>query len=42
MADYQLVRSAGLKETGILTSISDYHIFKKLNSDRQAASVSEF
>ena len=34
MADYQLVRNAGLKETGILTSISDYHIFKKLNSTR--------
>ena len=33
--DYQLVRSAGLKETGILTSISDYHIFKKLNSTRE-------
>ncbi len=36
LADYQLVRSAGLKETGILTSISDYHIFKKLNSTREA------
>ncbi len=36
LADYQLVRSAGLKETGILTSISDYHIFKKLNSNREA------
>ena len=35
MADYQLVRSAGLRETGILTSISDYHIFKKLNSTRE-------
>lgn len=33
--DYKLVRSAGLKETGILTSISDYHIFKKLNSTRE-------
>src|SRR6266511_3773861 len=32
--DYALVRSAGLAETGILTSISDYHIFKKLGSDR--------
>ncbi|MBK9544651.1 MAG: 2-isopropylmalate synthase [Dehalococcoidia bacterium] len=36
MADYQLVRAAGLKETGILTSISDYHIFKKLGSSREA------
>lgn len=35
MADYQLVRAAGLRETGILTSISDYHIFKKLNSTRE-------
>ena len=32
----QLVREAGLKETGILTSISDYHIFKKLGSNREA------
>jgi isopropylmalate/homocitrate/citramalate synthase len=36
MADYRLVRSAGLRETGILTSISDYHIFKKLGSNREA------
>ena len=35
LPDYQLVRSAGLKETGMLTSISDYHIFKKLNSTRE-------
>jgi len=35
MADYQLVRAAGLKETGILASISDYHIFKKLGSTRE-------
>jgi isopropylmalate/homocitrate/citramalate synthase len=33
--DYELVRAAGLRETGILTSISDYHIFKKLGSDRE-------
>lgn len=32
--DYALVRAAGLRETGILTSISDYHIFRKLGSDR--------
>src|SRR5205823_9353557 len=32
--DYRLVREAGLKETGILCSISDYHIFRKLGSDR--------
>ncbi len=35
LADYELVRSAGLRETGILTSISDYHIFKKLGSTRE-------
>jgi len=40
LADYQLVRSAGLKETGILTSLSDYHIFKKLNSTREAVIAS--
>lgn len=39
MADYQLVRDAGLKETGILTSISDYHIFKKLGSTREKVVV---
>jgi len=36
LADYELVRAAGLRETGILTSISDYHIFKKLSSDRES------
>ena len=35
MSDYELVRAAGLRETGILTSISDYHIFKKLGSTRE-------
>lgn len=35
LSDYQLVRAAGLRETGILTSISDYHIYKKLGSDRE-------
>jgi len=28
--DFRLVREAGLKETGMLTSCSDYHIFSKL------------
>lgn len=32
--DLQLVRQAGLKETGVLTSCSDYHIFLKLNKNR--------
>lgn len=35
LGDYALVRAAGLRETGILTSISDYHIFKKLGSTRE-------
>jgi isopropylmalate/homocitrate/citramalate synthase len=35
--DFQLVRSLGLKETGILFSVSDYHIFLKLKSDRRRA-----
>jgi isopropylmalate/homocitrate/citramalate synthase len=34
-ADFELVRKLGLKETGILTSISDYHIFMKFKSDRR-------
>jgi isopropylmalate/homocitrate/citramalate synthase len=28
--DFRLVKEANLKETGILTSCSDYHIFHKL------------
>ena len=28
--DFRLVKDAGLKETGMLTSCSDYHIFQKL------------
>src|SRR5438445_741940 len=35
--DLRLVREAGLKETGILTSCSDYHIFLKLGWDRRKA-----
>ncbi|HEY7201992.1 MAG TPA: 2-isopropylmalate synthase [Candidatus Dormibacteraeota bacterium] len=34
--DYRLVRAAGLRETGILASISDYHIFRKMRSDRES------
>jgi isopropylmalate/homocitrate/citramalate synthase len=29
-SDFRLVKEAGLKETGMLTSCSDYHIFQKL------------
>ncbi|MBA4389507.1 MAG: histone-lysine N-methyltransferase [Syntrophus sp. (in: bacteria)] len=35
--DLQLVKDMGLKETGILTSASDYHIFMKLNKSRSQA-----
>jgi len=34
ISDFQLVRKMGLKETGILTSASDYHIYLKLKSNR--------
>ncbi|MEK7713725.1 MAG: histone-lysine N-methyltransferase [Deltaproteobacteria bacterium] len=33
--DFQFVKDMGLKETGILTSVSDYHIFLKLNKTRR-------
>lgn len=35
--DLKLVKDLGLSETGILTSSSDYHIFKKLGLDRRKA-----
>jgi len=35
--DIPLVKEAGLQETGILTSVSDYHIFLKLNKKRREA-----
>ena len=35
--DVKLVKEAGLQETGILTSVSDYHIFLKLNQTRRQA-----
>ncbi|HOW56679.1 MAG TPA: histone-lysine N-methyltransferase, partial [Smithellaceae bacterium] len=35
--DVKLVKDAGLKETGLLTSVSDYHIFLKLNKKRSQA-----
>jgi isopropylmalate/homocitrate/citramalate synthase len=33
--DFKLVKEIGLKETGILTSVSDYHIFLKLKKNRK-------
>ncbi len=35
--DFQLVKDMEIKETGILVSCSDYHIYKKMNMDRQQA-----
>jgi len=36
-SDFQLVKEMGLKETGVLTSCSDYHIFLKLRKTRRQA-----
>ncbi|MHC4637072.1 MAG: 2-isopropylmalate synthase [Planctomycetota bacterium] len=36
-ADFKLVSQMGLKETGILTSASDYHVFLKLRKTRAQA-----
>lgn len=36
-SDFMLVKDMGLKETGILTSASDYHIFLKLKKTRRQA-----
>ncbi|MBQ3058027.1 MAG: 2-isopropylmalate synthase [Clostridia bacterium] len=33
--DFKLVRDLGIRETGILVSCSDYHIFKKLKKSRK-------
>ncbi|MCQ4726633.1 2-isopropylmalate synthase [Anaerotignum faecicola] len=35
--DFELVKEIGLKETGILVSCSDYHIFHKMHMTRQQA-----
>ena len=35
--DFQLVKDAGVRETGILMSCSDYHIFKKMGKTRREA-----
>lgn len=35
--DFKLVKEMGIKETGILVSCSDYHIFKKMNLTRKQA-----
>jgi len=38
--DFRLVKEMGLRETGILTSTSDYHIFLKLKKTRAQALIS--
>ena len=35
--DFDLVKEIGVNETGILVSCSDYHIFKKMNMNREQA-----
>ncbi|MGR3319545.1 MAG: 2-isopropylmalate synthase [Candidatus Anammoxibacter sp.] len=35
--EFKLVKDMGLKESGVLTPVSDYHIFFKLKKDRQGA-----
>ena len=35
--DFRLVRDLGIKETGVLVSCSDYHIFKKMKMSRSQA-----
>ena len=35
--DFELVKNMGIKETGILVSCSDYHIFKKMKLTRREA-----
>jgi len=35
--DFELVKQAGVKETGILVSCSDYHIFNKMHLSRKQA-----
>ncbi len=36
-ADFELAKDLGIKETGILTSCSDYHIFNKMGLTRRQA-----
>ncbi len=35
--DFEMVKEFGIKETGILVSCSDYHIFKKMGMNRKQA-----
>jgi isopropylmalate/homocitrate/citramalate synthase len=40
--DFQLVKDMGLSETGILTSISDYHIFKKMGFKSRREAIDKY
>jgi isopropylmalate/homocitrate/citramalate synthase len=40
--DFRLVKEAGLKETGMLTSCSDYHIFQKLRFRGRAECMNSY
>jgi isopropylmalate/homocitrate/citramalate synthase len=40
--DFRLVKEAGLKETGMLTSCSDYHIFNKLKFKSRKACMDSY
>lgn len=40
--DFRLVKEAGLAETGMLTSCSDYHIFDKLNFKSRAECMDSY
>jgi isopropylmalate/homocitrate/citramalate synthase len=40
--DFRLVREAGLRETGMLTSCSDYHIFQKLKFASRKACMESY
>jgi isopropylmalate/homocitrate/citramalate synthase len=40
--DFRLVKEAGLKETGMLTSCSDYHIFQKLKFRSRAECMESY
>lgn len=42
MDDFHLVREAGLQETGMLTSCSDYHIFEKLKFKSRKACMDSY
>ena len=40
--DFRLVAEAGLRETGMLTSCSDYHIFQKLKLSSRAECIEKY